>query len=155
MATLSSNKSRLSVPLLLIVVLVPLAGALWWYLDHAASGRSPVVPAALSAEAKAYVANLKLAGVAMKATENYAGAAVVEINGQITNKGTQTLNRVELNCVFFDASGLVVFRERVPIVRSMLKPGESRTFRLPFEGIPGSWNQALPQLVIAHVAFGA
>jgi hypothetical protein len=49
--------------------------------------------------------------------------------------------------------GLVVLRERVPIVRSTIRPGETRTFRLPFEGIPQSWNQALPQLVIAHIAF--
>ena len=34
-----------------------------------------------------------------------------------------------------------------------LKPGETKTFRLPFDEIPESWNQALPQLVIAGVKF--
>ena len=89
----------------------------------------------------------------MKATENYTGAALVEITGQITNAGNRTLERVELNCVFFDSGGIVVFRERVPIVKSRLSPGDTRDFRMPFEGIPNSWNQALPTLVIAHVAF--
>jgi hypothetical protein len=89
----------------------------------------------------------------MKATANYAGATVVEIVGKITNAGDRTLDRVELNCVFYDTVGLVVLRERVPIVRSTIRPGETRTFRLPFEGIPQSWNQSLPQLVIAHIAF--
>jgi hypothetical protein len=89
----------------------------------------------------------------MKATANYAGAMIVEIIGNITNNGDRTLNRVELNCVFYDTSGLIVLRERVPIVKSTIKPGETRAFRLPFEGIPQSWNQAMPQLVIAHIAF--
>jgi hypothetical protein len=89
----------------------------------------------------------------MKAAKNYAGAMIVEVVGNITNAGDRTLNRVELNCVFYDAYGQVVLRERVPIVRSTLKPGEARAFRLPFEGIPDSWNQTLPQLVIASINF--
>ena len=54
---------------------------------------------------------------------------------------------------FYDVSGLVVLRERVPIVKTPLKPGETKEFRLPFEGVPPSWNQTMPQLVIAHIAF--
>ena len=32
-------------------------------------------------------------------------------------------------------------------------PGQTREFRLPFEGLPESWNQALPTLVIANISF--
>ena len=46
-----------------------------------ASRRAAPSPAAVTAEAKAYVRNLALSGVEMKATENFAGAAVVEITG--------------------------------------------------------------------------
>jgi hypothetical protein len=63
---------------------------------------------------------------------------------------------VELNCVFYDPYGQVVLRERVPIVRSRqggLNPGETREFRLAFDTIPESWNQMLPQLVIAQITF--
>jgi len=35
----------------------------------------------------------------------------------------------------------------------VLKPGETKSFRLPFDEIPGSWNQVMPQLVIAGVKF--
>jgi hypothetical protein len=35
----------------------------------------------------------------------------------------------------------------------VLKPGESRDFRLPFDDIPGSWNNQMPQLVIARIEF--
>jgi hypothetical protein len=34
-----------------------------------------------------------------------------------------------------------------------LKPGETKSFRLPFDDLPDSWNQAMPQLVIAGVKF--
>ena len=34
-----------------------------------------------------------------------------------------------------------------------LKPGETKSFRLPFDDLPASWNQAMPQLVIAGVKF--
>ena len=111
------------------------------------------MPAAVTAEAKAYVKNLKLSGVDMKATENFAGAAVVEIVGNITNGGDRPLERVDLSCVFYDVSGLVVLRERVPIVKTTLKPGETKPFRLAFEGVSQSWNQTLPQLVIAQIVF--
>ena len=137
---------------MVLVAAVALAVAGWW-ARSASQPREAAPPPAITSDAKAYVANLKLSQVEMKATANYAGAAVVEVLGRITNNGTRALDRVELNCVFYDTAGLVVLRERVPIVRSTLKPGETRDFRLPFEGIPDSWNQSLPQLVIAHIAF--
>jgi hypothetical protein len=147
----SEVKSRISVPLV-IVLMVAIAGlGVWWYL--ASQPREAAAPPAITPEAKAYVSHLKLSGVDMKATQNFAGATVVEIVGNITNAGNRTLDRVELNCVFYDPYGQLVLRERVPIVRSTLPPGEERSFRLPFEGIPQSWNQAMPQLVIASITF--
>jgi hypothetical protein len=145
------EKSNLIIPLVIIGGLLPIIGAGWWYLDREAA-KGPSQPA-ITAEAKNYVRNLKLSQVQMKATANFTGAAVIEVEGQITNNGDRTLTRVELNCVFYDVNGLVVLRERVPIVKAALKPGETRDFRLPFEGVPPSWNQTLPQLVIAHISF--
>jgi hypothetical protein len=147
------EKSNLIIPLLIIGGLLPIIGAGWWYLDREAA--KPVEQPGITAEAKNYVRNLKLSGVQMKATANYTGARVVEVEGQITNNGDRTLARVELNCIFYDVSGLVVLRERVPIVKAPLKPGETANFRLPFEGVSTSWNQTLPQLVIAHIAFAS
>lgn len=151
MASNAGTESRISVPIVLVLmVAIGVLGA-WWYVTK--QPREAPKPAAITAEAKAYVRNLRLSEVDMKATANYAGAAVVEVLGKITNSGDKALDRVELNCVFYDPYGQVVLRERVPIVRAAIKPGETRSFRLPFEGIPPSWNQTLPQLVIAHISF--
>jgi hypothetical protein len=146
-----TDKSNLVVPIVVIAALLPVVGGVIWYLERAP--RQPAEKPTLTSEAKLYTRNLKLAGVEMKATTNYVGATVIEILGQITNAGDRAIQLVELNCVFYDPSGLIVWRERVPIVRRRLNPGESRSFRLPFENIPQSWNQAMPQLVIANIAF--
>jgi len=102
-------------------------------------------------EAKAYVANLKLSEVALQANESYGGQVVTEIDGKITNTGNRTVVRAEVACVFYDSINQLILRERVPIVKTPLKPGESRAFRLPFDDIPSSWNNQMPQLVIAQI----
>ena len=110
----------------------------------------------LTPEAKAYARNLKLTDVEMKATENYMKQRVVEIEGKIGNAGERNLDTVEIFCVFRDPYAQLVLRKRVAIVRpgmGGLKPGETKTFRLPFDEIPESWNQEMPQLVIAAVRF--
>lgn len=132
-----------------IVVALAAAGGIWYW----SLSRQPVEPPGITPEGKAYVRNLQLSSVEMKATESFAGAAVVEITGNITNAGDRTLDRVELTCVFYDPYGQEVLRERVPIVRSTTAPGETRSFRLAFDNIPNTWNQAMPNMVIAHVAF--
>jgi hypothetical protein len=112
--------------------------------------------APLTPEAKAYVQHLDLSDVQMKSTESYLKQTVTEIEGNIQNKGNRALHSVEIVCVFDDAYGQVVLRERVPIVKrsgAPLKPGETRAFRLPFDDIPSSWNNQMPRLVIAAITF--
>ena len=69
------------------------------------------------------------------------------------NAGDRSVSSAAVYCVFYDSYGQVVIRERVPIVKTPLKPGESRSFRLPFDAIPPSWNNQMPQLVIAAIDF--
>ncbi len=152
MANRKGEEKSVNVPLVIVLALLPVVAGVIWYANKRAGEPAPP-PGVATAEAKAYVRNLKLGGVEMKATENFAGAAVVEITGNITNAGDRPLSRVELSCVFYDVSGLVVLKERVPIVKTTIKPGETKAFRLPFEGVPQSWNQTLPQLVIAQIVF--
>jgi hypothetical protein len=115
------------------------------------TGVAPLTP-----EAKAYVRYLNLSGVQMKSTESYLKQSITEIEGNIENQGDRALVSVEIMCVFYDAYGQVVLRERVPIVKRSggpLKPGGARAFRLPFDDIPSSWNNQMPSLVIASIMF--
>jgi hypothetical protein len=130
---------------------VGLAG--FWYLNRPVTRKAPPP---LTGAAKAYVRNLALSGVNMEAHESYLSQQVVEITGEVGNKGDRVLRTVEINCVFYDPYGQVVLRQRVPIVSAKmggLAPGESKPFRLAFDEVPDSWNQAMPQLVIAGIDF--
>jgi hypothetical protein len=148
---LAPQKTRL--PMIIVASVVVLGGGLFAYLERS-SPASPDLP--LTPEAKAYVQKLKLADVDMKASETYFKQVVVEISGKIGNAGDRDLSVVEIYCVFYDSYGQLVLRKRLPIVSARmggLKPGETKSFRLPFDEIPESWNHAMPQLVIAGIKF--
>lgn len=152
---ISPKEPRLNASLLTILaVTIVAAGAAFWFL--LLKPAPPAQQPALSQEAKAYTRALALSEVAMKAKDSFMQSTLVEVTGRITNNGDRTLRLVEINCVFYDPYSQEVHRERVPIVRTRgagLKPGESREFRLPFDAVPQSWNQALPSLVIARIEF--
>jgi len=123
------------------------------YADTHAAKETPLSP-----EGKAYVhdGHLPLSDVTMKATGNYVSQTLVEIEGKIGNTGDRAIETVEVYCIFSDGYGQMMFRPRVAIVSPRmggLKPGESKAFRLPFDEIPDTWNQKMPQLVIASVKF--
>jgi Tfp pilus assembly protein PilX len=156
----STDRRRGAVPVVLIVVLAIAAiGVAAALVLNSRWNRRPVQRPVLTDEARAYVraGSLQLSEVEMKAKENFAQQTLVEVTGKITNKGNRTVQLVEVNCVFHDPYGMVVLRERQAIVGAKaggLKPGETKTFRLPFDTLPQSWNQALPDLVIAQILFG-
>jgi len=153
-AVKSKEHPLLRLPVVLFLALAIALGAGFWYLEKA--GAPPPKGPVLTAEAKAYTRQLSLSDVSMKATENAIHQQVVEIEGNIRNNGDRHLRSVLLSCIFYDAYGQVVLKERVEIVRARtggIKPGETKTFRLPFDNLPGSWNQAMPQLVIAEIVF--
>ena len=144
-----------SKPAYYVIAVVILLGTGVWaytqYLDRHNTSDLPLTP-----EAKLYTRNLQLSDVELKAKENYFQQAVVEINGKIANTGPRPLDTVEIYCVFRDPYGQLVLRRRLAIVNPRmggLKPGETKTFRLPFDDLPQSWNQSMPQLVIAGVKF--
>jgi hypothetical protein len=140
--------SKTAIYVLAVVLFV--GGASAWFISRPkpSAGSTPLAP-----DAKAYVRNLQLSDVSMQATESYVRQMVTEIEGKITNAGTRSVKQADVYCVFYNSYGEVILRERVPIVTSVLNPSETRTFRLPFDDIPGSWNNQMPQLVIARIEF--
>ena len=136
-----------------LVLVLGLGG--FFYLDRAAK-KPPPAPPPLTGAARAYARNLKLTNVEMKAHESYLKQSVVEIVGNIQNTGDRVVKLVEITCIFYDAYGQVVLRERVPIVSTKigaLAPEQIKPFRLPFDNVPESWNQVMPQLVMAGIEF--
>jgi hypothetical protein len=154
----AAAKQSSSIPILPVVVglVLVLGAAGFYFLDR--QSRVPPPKPVLTPEARTYIHNLPLSDVDMKAHESYLKQSVVEITGKIGNTGNRVLKLVEVNCVFMDPYGQVVLRERVPIVSPKiggLAPGEIKAFRLAFDNIPESWNQGLPQLVIAQIIFAS
>ena len=134
-----------------VAVLALLIGL--FYLSKPVSKASE---AEASPEAKAYLTHLELRDVTMQATENFMKQQVVEIEGSIGNNGPRPLRSIAVYCLFYGVNGREIHRERVPVVPRTappLKPGETRRFRLPFDSLPEGWNQAVPRMVIAQIAF--
>jgi hypothetical protein len=118
------------------------------------AGRNkPPADTALTAEAKSYLNSLPLEDIEMTSAESFGGGRLIEIKGNITNAGPRAVARAEVFCVFRDAVGQIILRQRWPIVANSLKPGEKKPFRLPFDTVPESWNQQLPNVVVASIAF--
>jgi hypothetical protein len=148
------KKPQIGVPVYVAGAIAVLGLVVFFYMQYVAKHTPTDAP--LTPEAKAYVKSLKLSDVEIKANKSYLNQMVVEINGKIGNAGDRALDTVEIYCVFYDSYGQLVLRSRVPIVSPRtggLKQGETKTFRLPFDEIPESWNQQMPQLVIAGVKF--
>lgn len=114
---------------------------------------APPPPPVLTPEAKAYLPKLSLNNVHMQAAESMVNQRVIEILGDIKNIGDRTVRLAQVTCVFHDYYGKEVQRERVMIVSTPLAPGTTKPFRLAFDDIPDSWNQAMPGLYIAQIQF--
>jgi hypothetical protein len=155
MPKVEQRRARIPVPAIItgVLALLMVIGAVI-YLSRAPKTPASDTPA--SAEAKRYLQYLVLSDVNMKATLNFMQQQVVEVEGKIANNGPRPVQAVEVYCVFFGVNGREIHRERVPVVQSKtapLKSGEMRNFRLPFDSLPDTWNQAMPRIVIAKIAF--
>lgn len=141
---------------MVVLAVLALGGGAFWWMDYQARNQVSQGPV-LTPEARLYLKNLQLSEVEMGAAESYLKQAVVEIVGKIGNNGGRNVKLVEINCIFRDAYGQVVLRERMAIVGRKtgdMAPGEAKNFRLAFDSIPESWNKQMPDLVIAQIQFG-
>jgi hypothetical protein len=141
------------VPLVLAVLLLGAASGYFMFAPRPAPPAQPV----LTAEAKEYLEKLALSDVEMEAADAQLNVSFLTIKGKITNNGSQSVNGVQVVCVFRDPSGQVLKRERVAIVGSrtgVLATGITKSFEVHFDDVPEAWNQVLPDLVIAEIKFG-
>ena len=101
-AELRDQKKAGIPPLAIVAGLVVILGCVGlWYLERA-SHQPPPGPPPLTTEARAYTRYLGLSGVEMQAHTSYLNQQVVEITGNLQNKGDRKLALVEINCIFYD-----------------------------------------------------
>ena len=113
-----------------------------------------------------YASNLKLSDLKMSAAENFVGASVTYIDGNVTNSGDKTVIHAIIHVAFKNSLDQVAQAEDVPLhvlqtsgpypdavdlLTSPLAPGQSKPFRLTFEHISADWNQAYPELQVSDV----
>ena len=109
-----------------------------------------------SEEQKALLAQIGITDASMSAAENFLGHTVTYLDAKVTNKGTKTVRRLDLELTFVDTLGQVVLRETVRPVTPQnlpLKPGETRAFQISFEHMPMDWDQAPPAIKPTSVQF--
>jgi hypothetical protein len=158
MSSSSAIPKKKAVPLAplltaMVVVLAFIAGVV--YLNRPAPTAAESIA---SQEVKGYLKNLALSDVKVQASENLLNQKVVEVVGNISNNGPRDLNSIDVVCFFYNVEGHPIHRERSRIVGGAiapgsLKPGETKSFRMPFEGLPDGWNQDTPKMVIGQIAF--
>jgi hypothetical protein len=110
-----------------------------------------------------YAAELSISNLKMSTADNFAGASVTYLDGQIENRGAHTFKSITMQVAFKDQVGQLIQKETLPLVlivahepyvdtgalsASPLKPGEIREFRLAFEHISDLWNRNYPELRI-------
>lgn len=116
--------------------------------------------------ASPYIASLKLSNFKMSAEENFIGATVSYMDGDITNTGDKTVTHAVVEVTFQDSIGQLAQREEVPlrVVRTNgaylepvdlsvvpLAPGKTEPFRLTFDSISAQWNHAYPDIRVTDV----
>jgi len=117
-------------------------------------------------EPSPYASNLKFSNLKASAAQNFAGATVSYLDGQITNAGGQTVIHAVVQVIFKDDMGQTAQKEELPIHvlriggpydeavdlnMSPLLPGQTKPFRLTFEDISAQWNHAYPEMRVTQV----
>jgi hypothetical protein len=140
-----------------IAAVVIVVGAFAWLLRSEPKISSPPPP---------YVANLKFSDLKISAAENFVGATVTYLGGNIANTGDQSVSGATVNLMFKNSLGQVVQTENLPIrilqtsgpypdavdlMLAPLAPHSTRPFRFIVEHVSADWNQQYPELKIVQV----
>jgi hypothetical protein len=138
-----------------ILAAVLVAVSVWVYFTYGPKPKPPAPPV-LTAEAKAYLQYLPLSDVGMEAADAEIKISITTIKGKIKNMGNKTVSSILVTCVFHDVYGQIVKREVVTLAGSRtgpLTPQSIKSFEVNFDNIPDTWNQTMPDLVIAEIKF--
>ncbi len=146
-----------SSPVLVVVVACTIAAilaALIWVERRESSPAfsNPV----FGEEEKAYLRQVAVTDARMSAVQNFLGDTVIYLDARVTNRGGKFVRKLEIELKFVDVLNQVVLLEKarpVSDLTSLLKPGESRPFRVTLERLPRDWNRAPPTITPTRVNF--
>ena len=144
--------------ILIVAAVLAVLVVVWALRRHEAVSRPAPSAAAgsLTPEQKAYASAIAFADLKMSAAANFLGNTVTYLDGTVTNNGTQTVRRLDVELNFVDMLNQVVLRETAHPLSGRsapLAPGQSQGFRVAFEHMPMDWNQAPPNVKVLHVEF--
>ena len=89
------------------------------------------------------------------------------IDGTVQNNGDKTLTGLNVQAIFRSPDGGIIFAETTPlrlvrtrepyvdlqeIAATPIAPGQSRDFRLIFEGVPETWDGQQPEIRVVRAA---
>lgn len=127
--------------------------------------KTPTV-APVNAALDPYAGSLPISGLAMSESSNLAGSKVTYLDGHLTNTGSRTVTGISAQVLFRTFAHEVTQNEThplqwirtrdpyvdlEPVSAAPLKPGESREFRLIFDGVSPDWDGAYPEIRLLHV----
>lgn len=113
-----------------------------------------------------YAAKLEFSDLKMSQSQNFVGASVTYVDGNLTNVGGKIVTHAVVRVTFKDLYGQVAQIEEVPIKIlqtsgpypdtvdlsvTPLAASQTKPFRLIFEHVSEQWNQAYPELQITDV----
>ena len=113
-----------------------------------------------------YAAKLQISDIKMSQAQNFVGASVTYIDGNIANSGDKMVTHAVVRVTFRDLYGQVAQIEDVPIkllqtsgpypdtvdlATAPLASGQAKPFRLIFEHVSEQWNQAYPEVQVTNV----
>jgi hypothetical protein len=146
-------------------VVVLLAAVVIFVLER---GHKPVTVAPVTAALDPYAASLPVSGLVMSESTNLAGGKVTYVDGHIANTGSRTVTAISVQVLFRTFAHEVTQNEThplqwirtrdpyidvEPVAAAPLKPGDTREFRLIFDGVSPDWDGAYPEIRILHVDF--
>jgi len=144
-------------------LVVVVAVALVLVFEH---GKQAATVTPVNAPLASYAAHLTVSGLAMSQSTNFMGNQITYLDGRIANTGSQVVTGITAQILFRDFTNLVTqnvtqplkfirtrqpYVDIEPVAAAPLKPGESRDFRVIFDGVSQDWNGAYPEVRIVHV----
>lgn len=139
-----------------IIALVALAIAVSIYVvvQHRRAQPRAMVEQPMTPAEKDYLSKIQVTNPSVSAANNFLGATIYYLDGEVANRGSKTVRELDLSLTFMDPFGEVLSRRTEHVMtrgNPPLKPGASAPLHLTFEHVPDGWNQASPAITPTYV----